>query len=109
MFDRYGNVAAMLAAYNAGPGRYNDYLATGRQLPAKTRAYIAALAPVIGGSAPSVAPPGQPPLPPDWRTAPLFVMRPGDSQAAEDAPSQGRTDDTDDAIFVADASDGGTP
>jgi len=39
MFDRYGNVAAMLAAYNAGPGRYDEHRATGRPLPAETRAY----------------------------------------------------------------------
>ncbi len=43
MWDRYGNVAAMLAAYNAGPGRYDDHRATGRALPAETRAYVAAL------------------------------------------------------------------
>ncbi|WP_321363897.1 lytic transglycosylase domain-containing protein [uncultured Celeribacter sp.] len=109
MFDRYGNVAAMLAAYNAGPGRYDEYLATGRRLPAEARAYVAALVPVLGGSAPSDAPSRQPPPPPDWRAAPLFVMRPGDDRAAGNTPSQGRTGDTDDAIFVADASDGGAP
>lgn len=38
MWDRYGTVAAMLAAYNAGPGRYDAYLQTGRVLPAETRA-----------------------------------------------------------------------
>jgi len=32
---------ASLAAYNAGPARWEDHLATGRQLPAETRAYIA--------------------------------------------------------------------
>jgi hypothetical protein len=48
MWDRYGNVAAMLAAYNAGPGRYDEHLATGRTLPAETRAYVATLAPVLG-------------------------------------------------------------
>ncbi|MGH6680685.1 MAG: lytic transglycosylase domain-containing protein, partial [Bradyrhizobium sp.] len=42
------------AAYNAGPGRYEDHLATGRPLPAETRAYVAALAPLLrgGGSEP---------------------------------------------------------
>ena len=30
-----------LAAYNAGPARYEDHLATGRPLPAETRAYVA--------------------------------------------------------------------
>lgn len=105
MFDRYGNVAAMLAAYNAGPGRYDEYLATGRRLPAETRAYVAALVPILGGEAPSDASPRQPPPPPDWRAAPLFVMRPGDGEAAEKAQS----DVSSEAIFVADASDGGTP
>ena len=48
MHDRYG-AAGFLAAYNAGPGRYAEYLARGRPLPAETRAYVAALAPLIGG------------------------------------------------------------
>lgn len=48
MHDRYG-AAGFLAAYNAGPGRYQDYVWTGRPLPAETRAYVAALAPLIGG------------------------------------------------------------
>jgi hypothetical protein len=47
MHDRYG-AAGFLAAYNAGPGRYAEYLATGRPLPAETLAYVAALAPLIG-------------------------------------------------------------
>jgi soluble lytic murein transglycosylase-like protein len=48
MHDRYG-AAGFLAAYNAGPGRYAEYLATGRPLSAETLAYVAALAPLIGG------------------------------------------------------------
>jgi soluble lytic murein transglycosylase-like protein len=44
--DRYG-APGFLAAYNAGPGRYERHLATGRPLPDETRAYIAALAPMI--------------------------------------------------------------
>ena len=48
MHDRYG-ATGFLAAYNAGPGRYAEYLGTGRPLPAETLAYVAALAPLIGG------------------------------------------------------------
>ena len=73
MWNRYGNVAAMLAAYNAGPGRYDEHLA-GRPLPAETQAYVAALAPlvrnddaapVIVASLDTLA----------WMSAPLFVGR----------------------------------
>jgi hypothetical protein len=48
MHDRFG-AAGFLAAYNAGPGRYAEYVAAGRPLPAETRAYVAALAPLIVG------------------------------------------------------------
>jgi hypothetical protein len=44
--DRYG-APGFLAAYNAGPGRYERHLETGRPLPAETQAFVAALAPVI--------------------------------------------------------------
>ena len=86
MWDRYGNVGAMLAAYNAGPGRYDEHRSTGRPLPAETRAYVAALAPILGGAAASEAPSRQSAPPPEWRDAPLFVLRPNDSQSTV-APS----------------------
>jgi soluble lytic murein transglycosylase-like protein len=44
--DRYGT-PGFLAAYNAGPGRYERHLATGRPLPEETQAYVATLAPMI--------------------------------------------------------------
>ena len=44
MHDRFGS-PGFLAAYNAGPARYEAYLA-GRPLPPETRAYVSALAPV---------------------------------------------------------------
>jgi hypothetical protein len=40
LYDRYG-APGFLAAYNAGPTRYEDHLATGRPLPAETCAYVA--------------------------------------------------------------------
>lgn len=72
MHDRYGTVAGMLAAYNAGPGRYDEHLASGRTLPAETRAYIATLAPMLGGEPlPGKSFAAAPPA--DWREAPLFT------------------------------------
>jgi transglycosylase-like protein with SLT domain len=44
--DRYGT-PGFVAAYNAGPGRYERHLATGRPLPEETQAYVATLAPMI--------------------------------------------------------------
>ena len=49
LHDRYG-APGFLAAYNAGPGRYERHLATGRALPNETQAYVARLAPVIGSA-----------------------------------------------------------
>ncbi len=87
MLDRYGSINAMLAAYNAGPGRYDQHLATGRPLPAETRNYVAVLSPVLGGEG-DVATPVTPPPPPDWRDAPLFVRR-SEIATAMEHPSAG--------------------
>lgn len=77
MYDRYGSVTAMLAAYNAGPGRYEAYAAGARGLPLETTRYVARIAPAIGttiGSARAQIP--SPTLLPDrrtWMQAELFV------------------------------------
>jgi transglycosylase-like protein with SLT domain len=47
MLNRYG-ASGFLAAYNAGPARYDEHLIKGRPLPGETRDYVAKLAPVIG-------------------------------------------------------------
>ncbi len=73
MYDRYGNVVAMLAAYNAGPSRYERYLA-GAPLPAETIAYVAALAPSLRGERLYESGAAVVRLP-DWHEAPLFVAR----------------------------------
>ncbi|MEJ6012214.1 lytic transglycosylase domain-containing protein, partial [Novosphingobium aquae] len=44
MYDSYG-APGFLAAYNAGPGRYEDWRDRSRPLPAETRAYVAKIAP----------------------------------------------------------------
>lgn len=88
MWGRYGDVAAMLAAYNAGPARYDEHRSTGRPLPAETRAYVALLAPQLGVESPSPHLATTPQRQTDWRDAPLFVVRSGDSHPA-DLPANG--------------------
>lgn len=83
MYDRFG-YPGLFAAYNAGPGRYAEHLATGRRLPAETVAYVAA----VGGTPHErrAAVPAEP------RSSGVFVMlalsRPPDSEpAAPPAPA----------------------
>lgn len=73
LHDRYGWPGA-LAAYNAGPGRYDLYRSAGVPLPPETRGYLARLAAVrhdrdgSGGhflNAPNSV---------EWTQAPLFVV-----------------------------------
>ncbi|OUI80748.1 lytic transglycosylase [Gluconobacter sp. DsW_056] len=78
LHDRYGS-PGFLAAYNAGPDRYEASLA-GRPLPLETRSYVAAVAPIIagGGDAPVMI------TTVDrftWTRAPLFIVQP-DRRAA---------------------------
>ena len=42
LLDRYGE-GGFLAAYNAGPSRYEEHLATGKPLPPETLAYMSAV------------------------------------------------------------------
>lgn len=53
MYDRFGS-PGFLAAYNAGPGRYGEYLTGDRGLPAETRNYVAMISPRIAGIHPRV-------------------------------------------------------
>ena len=91
MFDRYGS-PDFLAAYNAGPGRYEEYLA-GRPLPAETRAYVASLVPSFGGgdlSGPITVAAADPYA---WTRAPLFVARPESAASADPALPESRSAD----------------
>jgi hypothetical protein len=97
MYDRYGNASAMLAAYNAGPGRYDDHLSRGRPLPAETVAYLARLGSVTGTDGVVDVAVFAPPDRFTWRRSSLFVRmsavkddaepaRPEDEIAAADKP-----------------------
>lgn len=81
MLDRYG-AAGMLAAYNAGPGRYEQWLRIGRPLPTETRDYVAKLSAhiVAGVQAASSA------SVPDWRRSMLFAS--GSTTASRSSAAQ---------------------
>jgi hypothetical protein len=100
MHDRYGNASAMLAAYNAGPGRYDDYLSRGRPLPPETVGYLAQLTSVVGTSGAADLAVSVPPDPFAWRRAALFVrtasatseaaaLQSGGGEAASELPTSG--------------------
>ena len=80
MYRRYG-YPGMFAAYNAGPGRFDDYLLRQRPLPNETLAYVAKIAPgaetafssagqPVVGLTPRVAAPRSP-----AHSEPLFVSQ----------------------------------
>lgn len=74
LHDKYGS-PGFLAAYNAGPGRYDEYLVDRRPLPAETRNYVAALAPYVDASAASLAAIPMQINRSDWTQSPLFVAQ----------------------------------
>jgi Transglycosylase SLT domain len=80
LYDRFGD-AGFLAAYNAGPARYDAFLTTGRPLPDETRAYLGALAPLtLGGGVETRLPVAAAVR--SWAEAPLFVLLAAHSSAA---------------------------
>jgi hypothetical protein len=89
LLDRYGS-PGFLAAYNAGPACYEDHLATGRALPAETQAYVATLAPVIGGGTVDAAR-AVDAVVRSWSEAPLFVMPAASSATKPPASSDPRS------------------
>lgn len=95
LHDRYGS-PGFLAAYNAGPARYEDHLATGQPLPVETQAYLSVLGPLAGGDATDGATLVNAVVR-SWTEAPLFVV-PVESKAAKspvssDPRSGGRSAD----------------
>lgn len=70
---RFGS-AGFLAAYHAGPTRYEQHLATGQLLPPETTAYVAAVTPLLDNEQAERAAFRIKRVVP-WREAPLFVDR----------------------------------
>ncbi|WP_245319432.1 lytic transglycosylase domain-containing protein [Consotaella salsifontis] len=89
MLDRYGS-PGFLAAYNAGPRRYEENLLLGRPLPAETRAYVAKLAPMIGSEvAASLTEDAIASV--DWTQSPLFTRHSNVTPAAAPRRADGQT------------------
>lgn len=96
MYDRFGS-PGFLAAYNAGPARYQEHVDTGRALPLETRNYLAILAPFIADGTDVARAVSRPHRTQDWRDAPLFAATaeagnpPGDDtqRIASDASRNG--------------------
>ena len=102
LYDRYGS-PGFLAAYNAGPGRYEASL-SGHPLPAETRAYVATIAPIINGSetAEPVMVASVEPL--AWTRAPLFVAQRISAAAAYPVSADRPPTDAPAAVTVRDVS-----
>ncbi|WP_442920201.1 lytic transglycosylase domain-containing protein [Mesorhizobium sp. WSM4935] len=102
LHDRFGS-PGFLAAYNAGPARYEAYLA-GRPLPAETRAYVASLAPLARGLATArpFAFASVTAIP--WKAAALFVRRPDRAPPVGFATAGGPLNSTVSATIVRDVS-----
>jgi hypothetical protein len=86
MYDSYG-AYGMLAAYNAGPGRYQEWRDRGRPLPAETRAYVAKIAPILQSDNTATVVASAPTVQPQriaWTQSRLFAAR---TAAAEATPS----------------------
>ena len=58
LYEMYGS-PGFLGAYNAGPGRYRQYVEDGRSLPPETRRYMDIISPQIAGTSPGSSRPNR--------------------------------------------------
>lgn len=102
LFDRYGS-PGWIAAYNAGPGRYEASL-QGRPLPAETRAYVATVTPNLDGgdAVRSVTVAAVDPF--TWTRAPLFIAQPDRRHAADPVQAERPSNDAASTPAVRDVS-----
>lgn len=98
MYDRFG-APGFLAAYNAGPRRFEQHLTGGRALPPETQVYVARVAPKLSGDIPGAASPAvsaavRAPLfdPTEIARAPIFVALGAPLTPKVEQTDGGRTD-----------------
>ncbi|MBX3576108.1 MAG: lytic transglycosylase domain-containing protein [Rhizobiaceae bacterium] len=98
MLDRFGR-KGFLAAYNAGPRRYEQHLATGRPLPRETVEYVAKLMPMIDGTATVPSGTRRSAVHHDARRSPIFA-HPGGSGDADRARAKHGSTEHSDSVFM---------
>lgn len=103
LHDRYGS-PGFLAAYNAGPGRYEDYRDRHRPLPTETVAYVAAVVPFVDVESTPGALLVAASSRSSWTRAPLFFTRADGLSSATRAASDRPTTDKPAAVPVHDLS-----
>ena len=81
LYDRYGS-PGWIAAYNAGPGRYEASL-KGRPLPPETRAYVATVASNLDGVGDPDVTVAAAADPLAWTHSPLFIAQPTSKPATD--------------------------
>ena len=94
MADQYG-APGFLAAYNAGPGRLDEYLQGGRSLPNETINYVASIAPHLGTQVAMSGPlaayadsgEGDTAVASTYSAPPAATATTGSVEVAEDAPA----------------------
>ncbi len=109
MHEHYGD-AGFLAAYDAGPVRYEDFRAGGRPLPTETVLYLARLDPMLGLNDTTSLAINRPRAVANPKGAPIFVSLHGDVATADPhrslsptiqlAAAQLQTDDGKDGLFI---------
>jgi hypothetical protein len=103
LHDRYGS-PGFLAAYNAGPHRYEDYRDRRRPLPGETIAYAAELLPLMGEGAIDTAVLTASVARLTWSNAPLFAIHSDSAQVADQAALARSSRDASGGVGVRDLS-----
>lgn len=82
LLDRYGS-PGFLSAYNAGPQRFDNYLARRKPLPPETIAYLLRLSQPAGSAPVSSSPARHPRHMADPAASPVFVSQVGSGASSE--------------------------
>ncbi|RVM14254.1 lytic transglycosylase domain-containing protein [Sinorhizobium meliloti] len=99
LHDLYGS-PGFLAAYNAGPGRYEKHLVTGNPLPQETVDYMAKLVPMLDAEAAPIVRIAARSRRDEWANVPLFVAPRNPAQSRDKATNSVSDDMKSDTAIV---------